>query len=136
MLRCCLLSRHPRGSQQRSGVLAECRNRGVGCHVLEHRKVYLVLVRGAAGSQPTVEDIVEGARGILARRVEEAQRRLGMPGSPRLPVAARAWTAFAEEAVTSRPLGEPDALAELETFTVSSFISLLGTLNRPTALPR
>lgn len=82
-----------------------------------------------------MEDIVESTRAILARRVEEGQRRLGMPDSPRLLVAARAWMAFAEEAVTSWPLDEPDALAELGAFLESSFISLLGALDRPAALP-
>ncbi|MEU6015927.1 TetR/AcrR family transcriptional regulator [Streptomyces sp. NPDC047515] len=109
---------------------------GFVAYVLEHRKVYLALVRGAAGSQPVVEDIVERTRGVLARRVEEAQRRLGMPDSPRLPIAARAWMAFAEEAVTNWPPGGPDAPAELGAFLESSFISLLGALDRPAALPR
>ncbi|MEU8625441.1 TetR/AcrR family transcriptional regulator [Streptomyces sp. NPDC048669] len=107
---------------------------GFAAYVTEHRKVYLALVRGAAGSHPAVEDIVESTRATLARRVEEGQRRLGMPDSPRLLVAARAWMAFAEEAVTSWPLDEPDALAELGAFLESSFISLLGALDRPAAL--
>ncbi|MFG2599839.1 TetR/AcrR family transcriptional regulator [Streptomyces sp. NPDC048462] len=108
---------------------------GFAAYVTEHRKVYLALVRGAAGSHPAVEDIVESTRATLARRVEEGQRRLGMPDSPRLLVAARAWMAFAEEAVTSWPLDEPDALVELGAFLESSFISLLGALDRPAALP-
>lgn len=107
---------------------------GFAAYVTEHRKVYLALVRGAAGSHPAVEDIVESTRATLARRVEEGQRRLGMPDSPRLLVAARAWMAFAEEAVTSWPLDGPDALAELGAFLESSFISLLGALDRPAAL--
>ncbi|MFF3785112.1 hypothetical protein [Streptomyces sp. NPDC001933] len=97
---------------------------------------HLALVRGAAGSHPAVEDIVDSTRATLARRVAEGQRRLGMPDSPRLAVAARAWTAFAEEAVTSWPHGGPDAPAELGAFLESSFISLLGALDRPCALPR
>ncbi|MFD4941207.1 TetR/AcrR family transcriptional regulator [Streptomyces sp. NPDC058409] len=109
---------------------------GFVAYVLEHRKVYLALVRGAAGSHPAVEDIVEGTRGTLARRVEEGQRRLGMPGSPRLSIATRAWMAFAEEAVTNWPLDEPDALTELGAFLESSFISLLGALDRPATLLR
>ncbi|MEU9622275.1 TetR/AcrR family transcriptional regulator [Streptomyces sp. NPDC087228] len=108
---------------------------GFVSYVLEHRKVYLALVRGASGSRPAAEDIVERTRDTLARRVEEAQRRLRMPDSPRLPVAARAWMAFAEEAVTSWPLGEPDALTELAAFLESSFVGLLGALDRPAALP-
>ncbi len=107
---------------------------GFAAYVTEHRRVYLVLVRGAGGSHPAVEDVVESTRNTLARRVEEGQRRLGMPDSPRLLVAARAWMAFAEEAVTSWPLEEPDALVELGAFLESSFISLLGALDRPVAL--
>ncbi|MFD0025394.1 TetR/AcrR family transcriptional regulator [Streptomyces sp. NPDC058382] len=108
---------------------------GFAVYVTEHRKVYLALVRGAAGSHPAVEEIVESTRATLARRVEEGQRRLGMPDSPRLLVAARAWMAFAEEAVTSWPLDEPDALAELGVFLESSFVRLLGALDQPAALP-
>lgn len=108
---------------------------GFVAYVTEHRRVYLALVRGAGGSHPAVEDIVEFTRNTLARRVEEGQRRLGMPDSPRLLVAARAWMAFAEEAVTSWPLAEPEALDELGAFLESSFVSLLGALDRPVALP-
>lgn len=108
---------------------------GFAAYVTEHRKVYLALVRGAAGSHPVVEDIVEATRHTLARRVEEGQRRLGMPDSPRLLVATRGWMAFAEEAVTSWPLEGPDALEELCAFLESSFISLLGALDRPAVLP-
>ncbi|RPK34302.1 transcriptional regulator BetI [Streptomyces sp. ADI92-24] len=107
---------------------------GFAAYVTEHRKVYLALVHGAGGSHPAVEDIVESTRATLARRVEEGQRRLGMPDSPRLLVAARAWMAFAEEAVTNWPPDGPDALAELGAFLESSFVSLLGALDRPAAL--
>ncbi|MER5850250.1 hypothetical protein ABT126_25190 [Streptomyces sp. NPDC002012] len=109
---------------------------GFVTYVLGHRKVCLALVRGAAGGHPAVEGIVEGTRDTLARRVEEGQRRLGMPGSPRLSIATRAWMAFAEEAVTNWPLDEPDAPTELGAFLESGFISLLGTLDRPATLPR
>ncbi|MFG3139486.1 TetR/AcrR family transcriptional regulator [Streptomyces sp. NPDC048211] len=108
---------------------------GFAAYVTEHRRVYLTLVRGAAGSHPAVEDIVESTRTTLARRVQEGQRRLGMPDSPRLLVAARAWMAFAEEAVTSWPLDGPEALDELGAFLESSFVCLLGALDRPVALP-
>ncbi|MFD7861250.1 TetR/AcrR family transcriptional regulator [Streptomyces sp. NPDC057682] len=107
---------------------------GFAAYVTEHRRVYLTLVRGAAGSRPAVEDIVESTRTVLARRVEEGQRRLGMPDSPRLPVASRAWLAFAEEAVTTWPSGGPAGLGELGAFLESGFVSLLGALDRPVAL--
>ncbi|PZT74290.1 MULTISPECIES: TetR/AcrR family transcriptional regulator [unclassified Streptomyces] len=108
---------------------------GFVAYVAGRRRIYLALVRGAAGSHPAVEDIVETTRATLARRVEEGQRALGMPPSPRLTLAARAWLAFAEEAVTSWPLEEPDAPDELAAFLESGFVRLLGALDRPAALP-
>ncbi|MFF1834002.1 TetR/AcrR family transcriptional regulator [Streptomyces sp. NPDC058231] len=107
---------------------------GFVAYVLEHRKVYLALVRGAAGGHPAAEDVGERTRETLARRVAEGQRRLGMPDSPRLSLASRAWMAFAEEAITNWPLGEADAPTELCAFLESSFIRLLGALDRPSAL--
>ncbi|MFJ6435695.1 TetR/AcrR family transcriptional regulator [Streptomyces sp. NPDC091416] len=107
---------------------------GFTAYVTEHRRVYLALVRGAAGSHPAVEDIVESTRTLVARRVAEGQRRLGMPDSPLLPVAARAWMAFAEEAVTNWPIDEADALDTLGAFLESGFVALLGALDRPVAL--
>lgn len=42
--------------------------------------------------------------------------------------------AFAEEAVTGWPVAEPGAREELTAFLESSFVSLLGTLDRPVGL--
>jgi len=107
---------------------------GFVAYVTGRRKVYRALVRGAAGSHPAAGDIVEATRATLAQRVVEGQRRLGMAPSPRLTLAARAWLAFAEEAVTGWPLDEPDALDELRAFLESGFVRLLGDLDRPAAL--
>ncbi|AWN25904.1 MULTISPECIES: TetR/AcrR family transcriptional regulator [unclassified Streptomyces] len=104
---------------------------GFVVYVLEHRQVYLALVRGAAGSHPAVTDIVGATRETLARRVRDGQRRLGMPDAPRLELASRAWMAFAEEAVVNWPAEEPGAQDELCAFIESSFVSLLGLLDRP-----
>ncbi|GAA5614239.1 TetR/AcrR family transcriptional regulator [Streptomyces platensis] len=107
---------------------------GFVSYVLEHRQVYLALVRGAAGSHPAVTDIVGATRETLARRVCDGQRRLGMPDAPRLALASRAWMAFAEEAVISWPAEEPGAQDELCAFIESSLVSVLGLLDRPGAL--
>ncbi|UKY48643.1 TetR/AcrR family transcriptional regulator [Streptomyces inhibens] len=110
---------------------------GFVAYVLEHRQVYLALVRGAAGSHPAVTDIVGETRETVARRVRDGQRRLGMPDAPRLELASRAWMAFAEEAVTTWPVEEAHAQEELCAFVESSFVSLLGLLDRPgTLAPR
>ncbi|MEU9008657.1 hypothetical protein AB0D12_02470 [Streptomyces sp. NPDC048479] len=79
-------------------------------------------------------DIVGATRERVAQRVADGQRRLGMPDSPRLGLAARAWMAFVEEAVTGWPVDEPGAREELAAFLESSFVSLLGMLDRPSAL--
>lgn len=107
---------------------------GFVVYVLEHRQVYLALVRGAVSSHPAVTDIVGATRETLARRVRDGQRRLGMPDAPRLELASRAWMAFAEEAVVNWPAEEPGAQDELCAFIESSFVSLLGLLDRPGVL--
>ncbi|KPC60122.1 TetR/AcrR family transcriptional regulator [Streptomyces chattanoogensis] len=117
---------------------------GFVAYVMEHRRIYLALVRGAAGSHPAVTDILDETRETLARRVRDGQRRLGMPDAPRLDLASRAWMAFAEEAVISWPAGNGDGQDEthdgtrdeLCAFVESSFVSFLGLLDRPEALDR
>ncbi|MFF8373107.1 TetR/AcrR family transcriptional regulator [Streptomyces lydicus] len=112
---------------------------GFVAYVLEHRQVYLALVRGAAGSHPAVTDIVGETRETLARRLRDGQRRLGVPDVPRQELALRAWMAFAEEAVTTWPLddagdGAAGARDELCAFIEASFVGLLGLLDRPGTL--
>ncbi|MFG2136359.1 TetR/AcrR family transcriptional regulator [Streptomyces sp. NPDC048650] len=107
---------------------------GFVVYVMEHRQVYLALVRGAAGSHPAVADILEETRETLAGRVRDGRRRLGMPDAARLDLASRAWMAFAEEAVISWPVGEAEAQNELCAFVESSFVCLLGVLDRPAEL--
>lgn len=107
---------------------------GFVAYVLEHRQVYLALVRGAAGSHPTVSDIVGATRETVARRVHDGRRRLGMPDAPQAELATRAWMAFAEEAVTTWPAEQPGARDELCAFIESSLVNLLGLLDRPRVL--
>ncbi|MEU9115533.1 TetR/AcrR family transcriptional regulator [Streptomyces sp. NPDC048483] len=107
---------------------------GFVAYVMEHRQVYLALVRGAAGSHPAVTDILDETRETLARRVRDGQRRLGMPQAPRLELASRAWMAFAEEAVVNWPAGDGADHDELCAFVESSFVCLLGLLDRPAEL--
>ncbi|PJJ00478.1 TetR family transcriptional regulator [Streptomyces sp. 2333.5] len=107
---------------------------GFVAYVLEHRQVYLALVRGAAGSHPAVTDIVGATRETVARRVHDGRRRLGMPDAPQAELATRAWMAFAEEAATTWPAEQPGARDELCAFIESSLVHLLGLLDRPQAL--
>ncbi|MFF7228192.1 TetR family transcriptional regulator [Streptomyces sioyaensis] len=107
---------------------------GFVAYVLEHRQVYLALVRGAAGSHPAVTDIVGATRETVARRVHDGRRRLGMPDARQAELATRAWMAFAEEAATTWPAEQPGARDELCAFIESSLVHLLGLLDRPQAL--
>ncbi|MFI9257658.1 TetR/AcrR family transcriptional regulator [Streptomyces sp. ISID311] len=107
---------------------------GFVAYVLEHRQVYLALVRGAAGSHPAVTDIVGATRATVARRVHDGRRRLGMPDAPQAELATRAWMAFAEEAATTWPAEQPGARDELCAFIESSLVHLLGLLDRPQVL--
>ncbi|MEU7431309.1 TetR/AcrR family transcriptional regulator [Streptomyces sioyaensis] len=107
---------------------------GFVAYVLEHRQVYLALVRGAAGSHPAVTDIVGATRATVARRVHDGRRRLGMPEAPQAELATRAWMAFAEEAATTWPAEQPGARDELCAFIESSLVHLLGLLDRPQVL--
>ncbi|MFG2864883.1 TetR/AcrR family transcriptional regulator [Streptomyces sioyaensis] len=107
---------------------------GFVAYVLEHRQVYLALVRGAAGSHPAVTDIVGATRETVARRVHDGRRRLGMPDAPQAELATRAWMAFAEEAATTWPAEQPGARDELCAFIESSLVHLLGLLDRPQVL--
>ncbi|MFI1159917.1 TetR/AcrR family transcriptional regulator [Streptomyces sioyaensis] len=107
---------------------------GFVAYVLEHRQVYLALVRGAAGSHPAVTDIVGATRETVARRVHDGRRRLGMPDAPQAELATRAWMAFAEEAATTWPAEQPGARDELCAFIESSLVHLLGMLDRPEVL--
>ncbi|MFD9211139.1 TetR/AcrR family transcriptional regulator [Streptomyces sioyaensis] len=107
---------------------------GFVAYVLEHRQVYLALVRGAAGSHPAVTDIVGTTRETVARRVHDGRRRLGMPDAPQAELATRAWMAFAEEAATTWPVERPGARDELCAFIESSLVNLLGLLDRPQVL--
>lgn len=107
---------------------------GFVAYVLEHRQVYLALVRGAAGSHPAVTDIVGATRATVARRVHDGRRRLGMPDAPQAELATRAWMAFAEEVATTWPAEQPGARDELCAFIESSLVHLLGLLDRPQVL--
>jgi AcrR family transcriptional regulator len=103
-------------------------------HVVAHRRTYLALVRGSAGSHPAVADIVDRTREALTGRIVELHRRAGLPDSPRLPLAVRSWMAFAEEAAVLWPVGEPGARDDLLAFLESGFVALSGALQRPGVL--
>ncbi|WP_367136847.1 MULTISPECIES: TetR/AcrR family transcriptional regulator [Streptomyces] len=100
--------------------------RGFVDYVLEHRQLYLTLVRGASAGDPAVQEVVDETRRALADRVLEFHRHTGRPTPPRLALTARAWTAFAEEAVVNWPTTEPGARDELLDYLESHLLKLLG----------
>jgi len=68
-------------------------------YVLDHRAMYVSLVRGAASADETVRELVDGARDTQAARILAGCAEFGYDDSPMLRTAARAWVVFAEEAV-------------------------------------
>ncbi|MFE0042479.1 TetR/AcrR family transcriptional regulator [Streptomyces albireticuli] len=95
-------------------------------YVREHRQLYLTLVRGASAGDPAVQEVVDETRRELAERVLAFHRHTGHPAPPRLALTARAWTAFAEEAVVSWPTDEPGAREELLDYLESHLLKLIG----------
>lgn len=79
-------------------------------YVSARRDLYLSLVRGAASGDAAMREIFDRTRTALVDRIMDGITELGgTPGDPLLPVAVRAWLAFAEEAIISwSPDGEVD----------------------------
>lgn len=84
--------------------------------VREHRSTFVSLVRGVASGDKEVRAVVEEAEQIQTQRVIAVFDELGVPQSPLLKVALRAWVAFAEQALVdgelaSGPGGDEGAVA-------------------------
>lgn len=75
--------------------------------IVERRDAYVSLVRGAAGGDPAMLEVVTRTRAAVVRRVLEG---LGTPpedATPRMRIALHGWLGFVEEAAIAW-LGEPD----------------------------
>jgi AcrR family transcriptional regulator len=72
--------------------------------VREHRSTFVSLVHGVASGDREVRAVVEEAEQIQTQRVIAVFDELGVPQSPLLTVALRAWVAFAEQALVDAEL--------------------------------
>lgn len=103
--------------------------------VRDHRSTFVSLVRGVASADREVRAVVEEAEQIQTKRVITAFDELGVPQSPLLSVALRAWVAFAEQALVDGdfvpgPDGD-EAAAEFVTFLERSALAVVETVAGP-----
>lgn len=96
-------------------------------YVVQHRELYLALIRGAAGGGAAMKEVFERTRGVLADRLIEgvSEEPEGAPAALRY--AARGYVASVEEIVVSwlreeeRTVAREELLALLEAIAVSTF---------------
>lgn len=70
-------------------------------YVAEHYQAYVSLVRGAASGDEQLRAIADDTRTALTQRITQNLERLGLHDTPAALLAARGWTAYAEELVVS-----------------------------------
>jgi AcrR family transcriptional regulator len=103
--------------------------------VREHRSTFVSLVHGVASGDTNVRAVVEEAEQIQTQRVIAVFDELGVPSSPLLRVALRAWVAFAEQALVDGELmqgAEGDvAAAEFVVFLERSVLAVVESVAGP-----
>jgi AcrR family transcriptional regulator len=87
--------------------------------VREHRSTFDSLVRGVASGSPEVRAVVDEAEVIQTERIRAVVDELGIPDTPLMRVALRAWVSFAEQALVQAdllpgPEGDVEASAFVE----------------------
>lgn len=70
-------------------------------YVVEHHAAYVSIVRAAGGTNQTMRDIYESARGALVDRIFESATPeeladVAVPDTPAMRLLARGWSAYAE----------------------------------------
>lgn len=101
-------------------------------YVTETRATYLTFVAGVAGADPGLHAVFDATRQTNADRLVDALTELGVPDTPRLRVAARAWVAFVEEAtVHALARGDLDRSALLDVIAATSFATIASAINDP-----
>lgn len=103
--------------------------------VRDHRSTFVSLVHGVASGDQEVRAVVEEAEQIQTQRVTAVFRELGVPQSPLLSVALRAWVAFAEQALVEGELvpgAEGDESArEFVRFLERSVLAIVESVAGP-----
>ncbi|MHA7985992.1 TetR/AcrR family transcriptional regulator [Rathayibacter sp. CAU 1779] len=103
--------------------------------VRDHRSTFVSLVHGVASGDDAVRAVVEEAERIQTERVIAVFDELGVPSSPLLRVALRAWVSFAERALVDGELepGEAGdaAAAEFLSFLERSALAVVESVAGP-----
>ena len=96
-------------------------------YVANHYHSYVSLVRGAASGDDQLREIADDTRTALTRRITQNLGTLGMRRTPAAQLAARGWTAYAEELVVTWVAEPPVSRDELIRMLSDSLLAVIGT---------
>jgi AcrR family transcriptional regulator len=96
-------------------------------YVANHYQSYVSLVRGAASGDDQLRQIADDTRTALTRRITENLGTLGLHQSAAAQLAARGWTAYAEELVVTWAADPPVSRDELIRMLSDSLLAIIGT---------
>jgi AcrR family transcriptional regulator len=102
-------------------------------YVADHFQPYMSLVRGAASGHEQLRQIADDTRTTLAQRIISNLGTLGLSQTPATQLAARGWTAYAEELVVSWTAAPPITRAELIRMLSASLVAVISTATDPVA---
>lgn len=100
-------------------------------YVADHYESYVSLVRGAASGDEQVRQIADDTRSALTQRITENLGSMGLQQTPAAELAARGWTAFAEELVVCWVAAPSVSREELIRLLSDSLIAVVGTAQPP-----
>lgn len=93
-----------------------------------HRRLYVGLVRGAAGADPALQAIFDRTRGLVVRRVLEGLGLDPATVAPTLRTAVRGWVGFVEESTLDRLTHGDPGRDELVGLQVAALVGLLPSV--------
>lgn len=96
-------------------------------YVANHYQSYVSLVRGAASGDDQLRQIADETRSALTLRITDNLRNLGFRWTPAAQLAARGWTAYAEELVVTWAAEPPVSRDELIRMLSDSLLAVVGT---------
>ncbi|UQX88511.1 TetR/AcrR family transcriptional regulator [Jatrophihabitans telluris] len=96
-------------------------------YVSEKYQSYVSLVRGAASGDDQLREIADATRSALTDRITSNLANLGLHHTPAALLAARGWTAYAEELVVSWAAAPPIPRDELIRMLTESLAAVIAT---------
>ena len=96
-------------------------------YVADHHQSYVSLVRGAASGDDQLRRIADDTRTTLTLRITDNLATMGLRDSPAAQLAARGWTAFAEELVVCWAAEPKIGRDDLIRLLSDSLVALIGT---------